>query len=104
MSPTQLSLRHLRAEGYVAAVVEKWNTHVRIRQDLFGFIDIIAIKPGETLAVQCTSDHNVPAHAKKMGEAELLPVVLDAGWKVTLHGWAKEKNRWVLKREFHFHD
>ncbi len=103
-SATQLSLRHLRAQGYTAAVVEHWNPHVGIRQDLFGFIDIIAIKPNKTLAVQTTTDRHVPDHVTKMAEAEHLEAVLEAGWDVVLHGWAKEKNRWVLKREFRFHD
>jgi hypothetical protein len=38
-SPTQLSLKKLREEGYTVAVVEHWNSFARIRQDLFGFID-----------------------------------------------------------------
>ena len=55
MSPTQLSIRHLKENGYLVAVVEKWNPFVKIRQDLFGFIDVLAIRENETLAVQVTS-------------------------------------------------
>jgi len=33
------SMAILRREGYVVAVVERWNPHVRIRQDLYGFLD-----------------------------------------------------------------
>jgi hypothetical protein len=50
-SPTQRSLRHMRDLGYLVAVVEHWNPHARIRQDLFGWIDLLAIRDGETLAV-----------------------------------------------------
>ncbi|HQV57391.1 MAG TPA: hypothetical protein PKV27_05220, partial [Ilumatobacteraceae bacterium] len=58
-SPTTLSLKALRDAGYTVAIVEHFNPHMRIRQDLFGFIDIIAIRPGETLAVQTTSRSNM---------------------------------------------
>ena len=46
-SPTQLSLKKLREEGYIVAVVEHWNSFARIRQDLFGFIDLLALKGKE---------------------------------------------------------
>ena len=42
--PTQRTLARLRQEGALeVAIVEHWNPHARIRQDLFGFIDILAI-------------------------------------------------------------
>jgi hypothetical protein len=56
MSPTARSLAHLKALGYQAKVVEKWNPFAKIRQDLFG-ADILALKPGEpVLVVQATTD------------------------------------------------
>jgi hypothetical protein len=36
VTPTQRSLAYLRAEGWQVAIVERWNPHARIRQDLFG--------------------------------------------------------------------
>jgi hypothetical protein len=42
-SPTQLTLKQLRAEGYTARVVERWNHYAGIRQDLFGF-DVLAAR------------------------------------------------------------
>ena len=64
-SPTQLSLKKLRQEGYTVAIVEHWNAFARIRQDLFGFIDLLALKDKEVLAVQTTSASNMSARAKK---------------------------------------
>ena len=96
-SPTQLTLKRLRANGYLAAVVEKWNPHVKIRQDLFGFIDILAIGNGETVAVQTTSYSHVPERVRKITEHENLAEVRKAGWKIFIHGWRKVKNRWVLR-------
>jgi hypothetical protein len=98
MTPTQRSLAHLKDAGYWAAVVEKWNPHARIRQDLFGCIDIIAVGNGETLAVQTTSGSNVSARVKKIAEAEALPDIRAAGWKIFVHGWRKAANgRWTLR-------
>ncbi len=66
MSPTQRSLKHLRALGYQAQVVEKWNAFAKIRIDLFGCIDIVAIRPGvPVLGVQCTSHPNLASRVSK---------------------------------------
>jgi carbonic anhydrase len=99
LSPTALSLRHLRDEGWTAEVVERWNPHARIRQDLFGFVDLIAIRPGETLAVQTTSAGNVASRVRKIGEHANVAAVREAGWAIRVHGWAKRKGRWVLARD-----
>ena len=49
----------LRDQGYKVWITEHWNPWARIRQDLFGCIDLLAIGNGETLAVQTTSRSNV---------------------------------------------
>ena len=60
-SPTQLSLKKLKDEGYLVAITEHWNPFARIRQDMFGFCDIMAIRDKEILFVQTTSATNVNA-------------------------------------------
>lgn len=99
MSPTSKSIEHLKNEGYLVSVVEKWNPHAKVRQDLFGFIDLIAIKNGETLAVQTTSASNFATRKTKILKHENLAVVLSSGWKVRLHGWKKAKAGWVVRDE-----
>jgi hypothetical protein len=97
-SPTQLSLDYLRSKGYVVEVVEKYNYFARIRQDLFGFVDILAIGESLTLGVQTTSRSNMAARIAKISEHENWPAVLRAGWKMEVHGWAKNKaGRWEVK-------
>ena len=97
-SPTTLSLKALRDAGYVAAVVEHFNPHKRIRQDLFGFIDIIAIRPGETLAVQTTSRSNMAARVRKIADHPNVAAVREAGWAIHVHGWKKnDKGRWECR-------
>lgn len=98
MTPTQRTLAELRKRGYRAAVVEKWNPHVKRRNDLFGVIDVLGIGNGETVAVQTTSGSNVAARVTKISECEALPDMRDAGWRVIVHGWRKNaKGRYVLR-------
>lgn len=99
-TPTSRSLAALRERGYTAQVVERWNPHARIRHDLFGFIDLLAIKDGETLAVQTTSASNVAARIRKIAESEHIAAVRDAGWRIEVHGWKKNaQRRWVCRVE-----
>ena len=88
----------------MAGVVEKWIPQTRRRKDLFGFIDIMCVKEGETLAIQATSYDGVPARVKKIYEecGDALVDVLSAGWTVEVWGWKKKKvgqtNRWSVRR------
>ena len=97
-SPTQLSLELMRARGYTSSVVEHWNPFARIRQDLFGFIDVLCLGDGEIVGVQTTTAKNMSARITKIREHENLLPVLDSGMRVLIHGWQKNKsNRWEVK-------
>ncbi len=98
-SPTQLSLKRLRADGWTAEVVERWNPHARVRHDLFGFIDVLAVRNDETLAIQATSAANVSSRVRKIAESEHIGVVREAGWSVRCWGWKKVGHRWVLHKD-----
>lgn len=94
-SPTARTLEALRKEGWLAWVVEKWIPQVRKRSDLFGFIDILAIKDGEVLAVQATSRSNVSSRVRKIADHENVGAVRLAGWRIEVWGWGKMANgRW----------
>lgn len=99
VSPTENTLKELRKRGYRAAVVERWNPHARIRHDLFGFVDVLAVGPDGTIAVQATSYSNISARVRKITEEclEALTDVREAGWTVEVWGWRKVGNRWTLK-------
>ncbi len=88
-SPTQRSKKALEDAGYLVAVVERWNPHAHIRQDLFGCIDLLGIREGETVGVQVTSASNVAARLSKLNASPALPLLKLAGWRVEVHGWAK---------------
>jgi hypothetical protein len=99
LTPTQLTLRKLRDEGYTAAVVEHWNPFARIRQDLFGIIDVLGVRENETIGVQCTSFANRLARVRKIVESDNIGALRDAGWTLEVHGWRKIKNKWQVTVE-----
>jgi hypothetical protein len=121
-SPTALSLAHLRSDGWLVDVCERWvPLHGgKIKRDLFGLIDLVAVRPGETLGVQTTSSANFNARLNKMTDDDHYPAVsalMSAGWQVVIHGWRKSTRdghackhgharcgcRWVLHREITLH-
>ena len=98
MSPTQRSLAHMRKLGYTAAITEHWNGFAKIRQDLFGIVDVLCIGQGETVAVQCTSGANVASRVSKIADHANTPFIRKAGWKIVVHGWRKNAaGKWTLR-------
>lgn len=107
-SPSQRTMEHMRHEGWLVGVVEKWNMHVGpeaclhcgarrgIRQDLFGFADLIGVHPidNNVVLVQATSGSNVAARLTKILTT---PEVRDRarlwlshpGRQLTIVGWKK---------------
>ena len=86
-SPTARSLDLLRRRGYLAEVVEQNIPHARTKRDLYGFVDIVAIGVGETLAVQTTSVDHVSHRVEKITASPNLNRVKLGGWRVVVHGW-----------------
>ena len=104
MSPTQRSLALLRSRGYLVAVVERWNSFVKRRQDLFGFIDLLAIKGDELIGVQSTSGSNVSARINKIIAEPNAIVWLSPSRKIVVHGWRKvgprgKRKKWECREE-----
>ena len=96
-SPTQRALELLRKRGYTAGVVERWKPHARIRQDLFGCIDVVAVGNGETVGVQACAYSGVSSRVKKIAAAEAISDIRKAGWRVVVWGWRKVKGRWTVR-------
>ncbi|CAJ0899620.1 hypothetical protein R6138_04354 [Ralstonia thomasii] len=96
-SPTQRSKALLESQGYLVAIVERWNPHARIRQDLYGLIDLLGIREGETVGVQTTSYSNMSARVRKIAEHENTSAIRKAGWQLLVHGWKRNKQgRWEV--------
>lgn len=98
MTPTQRSLAELRKSCQLVQVVERWNPHARIRQDLFGFVDILAVRGTETVAVQTTSGSGVSERIRKIAESPALPFLREAGWRIEVHGWRKVRVKGTKKQ------
>lgn len=110
-SPTQRTLALMRKRGYdLVEVVERWNPHVQIRQDLFGVIDVLCVGNDEVVGVQTTSDTHVRDHVRKLETAvvgvkrgdlveqvPVLRVLRRSRIRVVVHGWRKRKGRWFVQ-------
>lgn len=97
-SPTSRTLAFLRAEGYEAEITEHYNAFSKKRHDLFNCIDVLGIKEGQILGVQCTTDSNVSARLEKIKGISQVVVWLKAGGLLEVWGWAKKGPRGEMKR------
>lgn len=96
-SPTSRSLEMLRKAGWTVAIVEKFNRFggaFGVRQDLFGFIDILSIREDfGFLGVQTTSDGDVNRRLKKIAAEPRALIFIRAGGRIAVHGWKKGGKR-----------
>ena len=107
MTPTQRSVAALRADGYHAQVLERWNPYAKVRVDVFGFGDILAFRAGQpgSVLVQTTSGANLAARRTKILGNPFARDWLRAGNWIRLDGWAKrggrhERKVWTVRKEY----
>lgn len=90
-STTQLSLDHLRGLGYTVDIVERWipgpKGGPRIRKDLFGILDLVGLREGQTIGVQTTAKSAISTRARKIADSDAFPLLEKAGWRIVVHGW-----------------
>jgi len=95
LSPIQRTLRELRQRGCICGIVERFNQYAGafgIRQDLFGFIDLIALYPDKGIVgVQCCARSGHAAHRTKILENEVAPEWIKAGGTIEIWSWGKQK-------------
>lgn len=95
MTPTRRTLALLREQGYKTAIVERWVPRPDLpgggkKLDLFGSFDLIAIKPGEIIAVQSTGTDHSGHRRKLLGDRrDEVRAWLQAGGRVQLISWRK---------------
>ena len=95
VSCVQRSLELLRSEGGYPDIVERFVKPPRMkfgfRKDLWNFVDIVCMMPttGELLFVQVTSMGGIPEHRRNCFSNPLLPMLVESGGVVELHGWRK---------------
>ena len=93
MTPTSRTLKYYRDAGYMVGVVERFNSHTKTRHDLFGFIDLVAVRNGRTVGIQATSTGTVSSRIAKIRDErhdEALQWLM-AGNEIVVIGWKKYK-------------
>lgn len=130
-SPTKLTLAECKRRGWVAQVVERFNTYTNRRHDLFGCIDVVAIVPprpgmaidwdlvawytrngpdSRALGIQCTTRAHLFDRSAKIIAEPRMKLWLEAGCRLSAWTWAKQGARgkrklWRLKeRDFTLDD
>lgn len=90
---TQKTLRACRERGYICDKTEKWNAFAGPfgqREDLFGFIDLIALDPKQgIIAIQSTGPHGHSQHRKAILENEFALEWLKCKGVIELWSWRK---------------
>lgn len=136
-SPTERVLKYLKTRGFTVGITEHWSqfggaqkpdgSFIGRRNDLFGFIDMIALKDEQTIAIQCTAVSGMLSRYKKiLGQEKIDPkfddkkmnkamdaarkrraaarACLKAGWRIVIYGHDKgmkvPKMREVTSNDF----
>jgi hypothetical protein len=71
ISPTQRTLKAMREQGRLCGIVERFLAHAGPfgrRQDLFGFIDLIAIDPVDGIVAIQSCGSQFSEHVRKLQE------------------------------------
>lgn len=84
------------SNGFITARVEYYIAAMKHKNDLFGFIDVLAIHPKTklTVGIQVTSVGNTHARIEKIAQIPYAYLLLEAGWDIQVVGWEKVNNRW----------
>lgn len=112
VSPTQKTLALLKKDGHPAQVVERFNMFAHVRIDLFGYIDVVALRTGipGVLGIQATSRENVNKRVEKIISIPTAKTWLECGNQIEVWGWSKKgkagkRKLWeVFKQEIKLED
>lgn len=77
----------LRKDHWLVGITEHYNFYGKVRQDLFGFADLLCIKPPDTLAVQITDSGGNAQHIRDVIASVPAKVFLLAGNKIEIWAW-----------------
>ena len=94
-TPSARSKRHLEKLGWKVGTVERYCHVTKRRHDLFGFIDLVAISPGQIVGLQVTSGSNYGGRvAKVTGECgDSARAWIAAGGVIVVQAWSLRQRR-----------
>lgn len=106
MSPTQRARAFCKSQGWASQIVERWNPYGKVRQDLFGVIDLVVLdgQGGGPLGVQvCAGSSHAARRTKAMAEPRLVQW-LAAPARFAIWSWSKKgakgkRKQWALRIE-----
>lgn len=103
-SPTQRALAVLKRRHWCCQVVERWQPQAMKRIDLFGIIDLLAMKDGLLLAIQVTSTSGMSSRLDKaLSEPRLDQWLLTGSlfevWGFSKKGAKDKRKLWMLDRQ-----
>jgi hypothetical protein len=102
-SSSQRTLKLFRSQGYICAVTERWNPFARVRQDLFGFIDILVISEWNgIIGLQVTNQGEVPAHVRKLNNCQAVNRWLRAGGGIKIVEWKTKPSKEGRRKFWHY--
>lgn len=92
-SPLERTKKLLISLGYKTWITEKWNPFAHVRQDMFGFIDLLAIHPVNKvmLGVQTTSFAHRADHFRKIVNEPRAKDWLNSGGRIQLITWKEQR-------------
>ena len=89
---TKRTLDKMRKEGYLCQVVEVFNRFAGVKNDLYGFIDVLCCgENGDIIGIQVTSQSNVQARIDKIRKHKNFLRVKKC-MSIKVHGWARGKD------------
>lgn len=100
-SPTKRSLDECRKRGWRVQVVEHWNPFAKVRQDLFGCLDLLALDPerGEVVGIQACALGDISKRITKTAGADAIGDLRRCGVRILVQGWGKDRDGKVRLRE-----
>jgi len=91
----------LQHDGYILQTVEKFNIHANKRKDLFGIIDVLALRENVLLGIQCTGVGDHGSHASRyLKNPEITNTIylwLSTGAQFEIWAYNKNTKRIVIK-------
>lgn len=102
VSHTSRTKEHYRKQGYIVTHCELVSAYSGNRSDLFGFLDLLAIRPGETLGIQECKPSVVNDHKRKFASTDIhtasgrsiadsVRMWLAAGNRLVVISWEEKK-------------
>ena len=95
-SPVERTRNVLKHYGISSWKAEFFNQFMKIRQDMFGFIDYVALYPDSICGLQiCGKDF--AEHDRKILANKYAPKWIESGGTIELWAWRKLKGGWDVK-------